>query len=271
MINVSKCLFGKPTVDFLGHNVDNTGIRPTKDRVQAIIDYKQPKNVKDLRRFLGMINFYRRFIPNASQHQAVLTEYLKGSTKNDRRKIDWTKEAVFAFNTAKDQLSDATTLVFPVPNAPLCLMTDASDFAIGGVVQQLVNNEWQPLGFFSAKLNSAQKNYGTYDRELLAAYSSIKHFRFFLEGRTFTLFTDQKPLIHAFHQRSEKTTPRQLRHLDFIGQFTTDIKHISGKDNVVADALSRIEKISISETVNYETVAMDQIDDEELKRLRRPD
>lgn len=118
-------------------------------------------------------------------------------------------------------------------------MVDASDTAIGGVVNQFKDRCWQPLAFFSKKHNSAERNYSTYDRELLSIYASIKHFQNILEARTFTTFTDHNPLTFAFQQRNEKATPRQLRHLDYIGQFSTDIQHVSGKDNIVADALSR--------------------------------
>lgn len=100
--------------------------------------------------------------------------------------------------------------------------------AIGGVVNQFKNNNWEPLAFFSKKLKPAETKYSTYDRELLAMYASIKHFHNTLKARTFTIFTDHKPLVFAFFQRNEKASPRQLRHLDYIGQFLTDIQHIAG-------------------------------------------
>jgi cleavage and polyadenylation specificity factor subunit 1 len=103
------------------------------------------------------------------------------------------------------------------------------------VLQQRVNNTWQPLAFFSRKLNPAQQKYSAYDRELLAVYEAVKHFRHMLEARHFIIFTDHKPITYAFQQKRYKCSLRQFNHLDFISQFSTDVRHISGQDNVVAD------------------------------------
>ncbi|GBO42694.1 Transposon Tf2-9 polyprotein [Araneus ventricosus] len=153
---------------------------------------------------------------------------------------------------------------FPRPKT--VLMTDASDRAIGGCMQQREGDSWKPLGFSSRKLSTTEQKYSAYDRELLAIFASIKYFRYLLEGTKFTILTDHKPITYAFSQKIEKLSPRQINHLNFIAQFTVDIKHISGKDNVVADALSRIESISTS-PLAYEDIARSQQDDEELDLL----
>ncbi|GBN19871.1 Transposon Tf2-11 polyprotein [Araneus ventricosus] len=160
----------------------------------------------------------------------------------------------------------------PLPDrvncAQLSLWVDASNVAVGGSLMQLSNDQWEPIAFYSSKLNKSQKNWSTYDRELFAIYSSVKKFRHMLEGRTFVIYTDQKPLIYAFHQNSEKCSPRQLRHLDFISQFSTDIRYTKGSDNTVADALSRIEIDEISPTViDFKEFASAQSTDEELQQL----
>lgn len=116
-------------------------------------------------------------------------------------------------------------------------------------------------------LNQAERKYSTYDRELLAAYSAIKHFRYLLEGRKFTLYTDHKPLTFALQQKQEKASPRQFRHLDFVAQYTTDIRHISGKQNIVADTLSRIEALTFPSSLDYELLAKNQVEDPELKSI----
>jgi cleavage and polyadenylation specificity factor subunit 1 len=115
---------------------------------------------------------------------------------------------------------------------------------MGVVLQQHVQNAWQSLAFFSKKLNSAQQKYSAYDRELLAIYEAVKHFRHILEARHFIIFTDHKPITYAFQQKWDKCSPRQFNHLDFVAQFTIDIKHIFGQDNIVADALSRVESVT---------------------------
>ena len=120
-------------------------------------------------------------------------------------------------------------------------MTDASDVAVGAVLQQHIDGAWQPISYFSRKMKPAETRYSTFDRELLAIYLAIKHFRHFLEGRHFHVLTDHKPLVIALNNRSDHHSPRQARQLDYISQFTTVIRHVKGSDNVVADALSRIE------------------------------
>ncbi|GBL92523.1 Transposon Tf2-6 polyprotein [Araneus ventricosus] len=132
----------------------------------------------------------------------------------------------------------ATVLYHPSVNATLAIVVDASDNAVGAALQQQVTTGWQPLAFYSKSLSAVQRRYSAYDRELLAAYMAIKYFRHMVEGRSFILFTDHKPLTFAFGQKEDKCSLRQLRQLDLIGQFTTDIRHLKGTDNVVADALS---------------------------------
>ncbi len=116
-------------------------------------------------------------------------------------------------------------------------MTDASDTHVGAVLQQQVGQHWQPLGFFSKKLSKSEVNYSTFDRELLTAVSGIKHFRSWLEGHPFQLWTDHKPLIFALHRVSPPTSSRQQRHLAFISEYTNQLVYLPGTSNVVAEAL----------------------------------
>ncbi|GFT40542.1 transposon Tf2-8 polyprotein [Trichonephila clavipes] len=162
---------------------------------------------------------------------------------------------------------DAALLAHPSPSAPLALHVDASDYAIGGALHQVVDSELQPLAFFSRKLTSSEKSYSAYDRELLAIYSAIRHFRYMLEARDFTVFTDHKPLTYAFRQKSDKCSPRQIRQLDFISQFTTNIVHIPGSDNIAADVLSRVSAITFPSQIDYDCIAETQQTDQELHTL----
>jgi cleavage and polyadenylation specificity factor subunit 1 len=130
---------------------------------------------------------------------------------------------------------------------------------MGAVLQQRVNNAWQPLALFSKKVNPA------YDRELLAIYEAVKHFRHMLEARLFTIFTDHKPITNAFQEKRDKFSPRQFNHLDFVAQFTTDIRHISGQDNVFIDALSHVE--SVTAPPSYDALAASEDSDDELRTL----
>lgn len=269
-INVSKCQFGQSKIHFLGHIVDATGIHPTPEKVSAIENFVEPTTAKQLKRFIAMINYYRRFIPHAVNSQMILQSLIIGNKKNDNTKIVWTEEARAAFVACKKHLTLKTTLVHPNPTAPLSLSVDASDTAVGAVLHQLVNQHFQPLAFYSKKLLPAECRYSTYDRELLAIFKGIKHFRHQLEGREFYINTDHKPLIFAFNQNSENASPRQLRHLNFIGQFSTDIRHIAGVENYTADFLSRINSINsinISTELNYNAFAAEQETDIEILNM----
>ncbi|GFT72366.1 transposon Tf2-11 polyprotein [Trichonephila clavipes] len=145
----------------------------------------------------------------------------------------------------KQALADAALLAHPSPSAPLALHVDASDYAIGGALHQVVDSELQPLAFFPRKLTSSEKSYSAYDRELLAIYSAIRHFR----------------------QKSDKCSPRQIHQLDFISQFITNIVHIPGSDNIAADVLSRVSAITFPSQIDYDCIAETQQTDQELHTL----
>lgn len=264
LINRSKCVFGAPEVAFLGYRISEKGTEPLDSKVRAISEFPIPKTVRELRRFLGMVNFYRRFLPNAAQIQAPLNALLTGSVKASHP-VDITGNSLQAFKACKQSLCKAALLAHPECEAKLGLVTDASDTAIGAVLQQRKNGDWQPLAYFSRKLSPSQSKYSPYDRELLAIYESIKYFRHMLEATHFTVYTDHRPLCYAFHERKSNCSPRQYRHLDFISQFTTDIQHIAGKDNVVADTLSRVDELQAP--VDLEKLANLQVTDPELAEL----
>ena len=136
-------------------------------------------------------------------------------------------------------LVNSTMLAFPTPGAKISLLVDASTFAVGAVRQQKVEGHQFPLGFFLRALSSTQQNYSTFDRELLGIFLAIKHFRYFVEGRPLIIWTDHAPLTHAIPSAITEFTGRRLRQLQFISEFTSDIRHIKGKENVVDDYLSR--------------------------------
>ena len=169
-LNLEKCKFGKPEVEFLGHKVSTSGAVPLTKHTEAIQSFHQPEDKKQLQRFLGMINFYRRFIPRATQLLLPLTNALCGSGT----KIVWTAEMVTSFAKAKEAICTATCLVHPDPSADISLAVDASDVAVGGVLQQKEKNGWRLLSFFSKKLDSAQTKYSAFYRELQFLLSSVR-------------------------------------------------------------------------------------------------
>ncbi|KFD58638.1 LOW QUALITY PROTEIN: hypothetical protein M513_00331 [Trichuris suis] len=230
-----KCVLGAQSLVFLGHLVDRDGIRPAPDKVAAIQRFPLSVTVKELRQFLGMINFYRSFCPNI----AVVLRPLDSIVSSSPKKIAWSHNALNAFQKAKLALANATLLQHPDPTAPLALMVDASDQAVGAVLQQYVNSIWKPVAFFSKRLQDHQRRYSTFGRELLAAYAAVKRFRSMIEGRQFTIYTDHKSLVRAFDNCSQGLNDREIRQLDFITSMQAKMQHLKGKDNVIADALSR--------------------------------
>ncbi|GBO03169.1 Transposon Ty3-I Gag-Pol polyprotein [Araneus ventricosus] len=263
-INLGKPVMGVNQLEFLGYMITPEGSKPLSEKVNAILNYRLPETIHELRTFLGLINFYKRYIKNAAKNQAVLYEYLKGTKKKDQSKTPWTEEAKEKFAQCEKDLANATLLSFPNPDSPLALFTDASDYAVGSVLKQFEEDSWKPLAFFSKKLTNAQKGYSNYDRELLGIYLSIKQFKHILEGRQFTIYSGHKTLMFAFQQKNEKASPRQLRHLQYISEFSTDIRHIGGKENIVADSLSRIESIS---EIDYDEIADAESDNKDLNEL----
>lgn len=145
---MSFCCFGVEEISFLRFLVSKQGIKPTNEKVKIIVDYKQPKIIQDLRRFLGIINFYRRCLKNAASHQAILSDYLKDSKKNDKRVITWTPQAEEAFKFCKKELLKVTILSHPAPTVPLILTCNASNFAVGAFLEQIVDGVNRPIAFF---------------------------------------------------------------------------------------------------------------------------
>ncbi len=143
-INPRKCSFGKESIEFLGHKINHRGIKPLQTKVKAITNFPLPKVANELRRFLAMINFYRRFLPNAIQHQASLVQLTPGNKKNDSTPINWTTETIDKFNSCKNSLAQAALLVHPAPNENLSLSTDAS------------NKQWERFYIKSSTRNTNQ-------------------------------------------------------------------------------------------------------------------
>ena len=271
VINPQKCEFAVSSLNFLGHRVSSAGIAPLDSNVDAIQRYPQPTTTSQLRRFLGLVNFYHRFIPHCADILQPLHTLLSAHPIRPKSApLTWTTDAEQAFSAIKSALSEASLLCHPHPAAEVCLMTDASLTGVGGALQQRVDGVWQPLAFFSRKLMPAQQRYSTFGRELLAIYLSVRHFRAFLEGREFYVATDHRALESALPCAADRYSPREVRHLQFISEFTTDIRYVPGIANDAADALSRatINLVNNPDMVTLADIAAAQADDAELRLLR---
>ena len=270
IVNPTKCELGVSELSFLGHSLNSQGIYPLQDKVKVIQEFPQPTTKRKLREFLGLINFCHRFIPHCAETLQPLHNLLTTAHKNCN--LQWTEQSLQCFSKIKQLIADVSLLTYPHSDAPTNIMTDASDTAVGAVLQQQINNEWKPIAFFSKKLKPAETRYSTFDRELLAVYLAIKHFQYFVEGRQFHVITDHKPLTFALATKSSKLTPRQIRHLDLISQFTNDVRYVKGSDNPVADALSRIDVSALHtdpvNTIDFQAVADAQTDESDLLNLQ---
>jgi hypothetical protein len=202
IINPAKCVFRASEITFLGYTVSAEVSRPLDDRVTLLQDFPPPKTVSQLRRFLGIFNFYRRFLPHAADTQALLHDVLSSPRVKGSHPITWTMELLKVFVACKASLTHATILAHPDPTAPLALITDASKSVMGAILQQRIDNTWQPLAFFSRKLNTAQQKYSAYHREILAVYEAVRHFRHMLVARNFTILTDHKHFSHTPSSRN---------------------------------------------------------------------
>nr|VZI40988.1 unnamed protein product [Spirometra erinaceieuropaei] len=231
VINPSKCVLGVPSLEFLGHQVDSEGLRTLPSKVDAVRTFPPPTSKRQLQRFLGMVHFYRRFLPNCADLMRPLTNMLSGP----KGSLELTVEALTALERIENSLADANLLTHPAPEAQLSLMVDASTVA----------------------LLPAETRYSTIGRELLAIYLAMKHFRHLLEGRDFTFVTDHKPLTFALRSHSDKCNPREIAHQNYISQFTTDIRHIDGMNNEVADMLSRPSLSSLQLAHGIDLCAME--------------
>jgi RNase H-like domain found in reverse transcriptase len=224
----------------LGHRVSAAEIAPLPSRVDALQRHPQPTTVRELQGFIGAINFYRRFVPAAAKILRPLTDSLR-SNPAPSSPLTWSASMQQAFGDPKAALAAVTLLAQPLEKAELALMVDASADHVGAALHQRTSPHaaWQPLGFFLKKLLPAERRYSGFDRELLACVQGIRYFRYMLEARRFTIYTDHKPLTFAIHKVAEPWSARQARHLSYVAEFSTDIRHVAGVDNVVADTLSR--------------------------------
>ena len=161
-INPPKCVHGAISLEFLRHHVDKDGIRPLETKVQAIKDYPQPTSQCELHQFLGLINFYYRFVPECARILQPRNNLLAAVTKRNAN-LPWTEHHTSAFRTIKEALANASLLHHPHPDAPTCIATDASDVTVGAVLQQHIGSHWCALAYFFRKLTATERKYSTFD------------------------------------------------------------------------------------------------------------
>lgn len=237
----SKCSFFQDHIDFLGFIIGRDGITMDPSRVQAIQEWPEPESHRDVQVFLGLANFYRRFIAGYSRIVSPLTSLLKGSqngVKTGPFLYGPTQRTAFA--ALKQAFQDATILRHWDPRRPTRVETDASNFAISAILSQLVDGQWRPIAYWSRKLTDAELRWATGQKELLAIVEGLEHWSHYLEGtdQRFLVLTDHQALKGVLNASARDLRGRLARWVYRLSQFDFDVQHQPGKTNP-ADPLSR--------------------------------
>ncbi|KAJ9527530.1 hypothetical protein QJQ45_025738, partial [Haematococcus lacustris] len=235
---LSKCEFGRSQTEFLGHIITSTSIACDPSKLAAINSWPVPTTVHDVRSFLGLSNYYRRFVNNFSSIAAPLTALTQADGHDKQGKVTWTSTQQSAFDALKQALTSAPILIAPDPTQPYTLRCDASGIGIGAVLSQGTGPAERVVAYHSRKLLPAERNYPTHEQELLSLVEALKIWRHYLLGAHFTLLTDNWANKHLQTQ-PRLDSRRQARWMEVLQEYNCHIDHIPGKQNVVADALSR--------------------------------
>jgi hypothetical protein len=237
-INASKSAFCTDQLEYLGYVINRQGIQSAMKKVAAMLRIETPKTRKQLRGFIGMVNYYRDMWPQRSHIMAPLTALTSSSVK-----WKWTKEHQEAFEQIKKQIAKETLLAYPDFSKDFHIHSDASKLQLGAWISQ----DNRPIAFYSRKLTDAQTRYTTTDREMLSIVETLKEFRTILLGQKIIIHTDHKNLTFG-----QLTSERVMRWRLYLEEYSPDISYIKGEQNVVADALSRLPYDATAVTATQE-------------------
>ena len=232
----TKCLLGYQSLGFVGHTVGKGQIAMETDKLERIANAPQPETKKQVRSFLGLAGYYRKFIPNFAEIAVPLTDLTK---KGQPSKVKWEEPHQRAFRVLIDMLTRAPILRLPDFQRPFLVQTDASDVGVGAVLFQEYDDGKFPVAYASKKLLPRERNYSVIERECLAIVFAIKKFQKYLYGKEFVLQTDHQPL--AYIQRCKIESGRIMRWALFLQNYRFRIEAIKGSDNIGADYLSRLD------------------------------
>lgn len=234
VVNLPKCELGKGQVTYLGHRVGHGEVLPKAAKIQAILDFPVPQTRRQLMRVLGMCGFYRKFVPNFAAITAPLTNLLRKGVK-----FSWSEKCQEAFGQVKAILACEPILTAPDFAAPFKMAVDACDVGVGAVLLQSDESGVdRPVAYFSRKLNDHQKAYSTIEKEALGLVLAVQHFEVYLSGGgDVTVYTDHNPL--TFLEKFRGSNQRVFRWSLALQPYNLVVRHVAGRENVIADTLSR--------------------------------
>ena len=257
----NKCEFFQKSVEYLGHQIDADGLHPLPSKVEAIVQAPAPENEPQLRSFLGLVNYYSKFIPNSASTLHPLNDLLKNDVK-----WTWNQEREEAFQKIKKKLVSSQVLAHYDPNLPIKMAADASEYGIGAVISHVYRDgSERPVAFTSRTLTASERNYAQLEKESLALVYGVQHFHQYLYGRTFTLVTDHKPLTSILNPKKgipSLAAARLQRWAIILSAYRYEIEFKPTRDHGNADGLSRLPlpKVSVSKPSAVDVFNVSQLD-----------
>ncbi|GFT76149.1 retrovirus-related Pol polyprotein from transposon 412 [Trichonephila clavipes] len=231
-LNPSKCKFFQKEVNYLGHIISAEGVRTDPEKVSAVKNWKRPENLRELRSFLGLCTYYRKFVKGFSNIARPLHKLTES-----KQKFQWTKECEDSFLQLKEALTSSPILIYTQPDKPFILDTDASNESVGAVLSQEIDGQERVVAYWSKCLSKPERNYCVTRKELLAIVKAIEHFHHYLYGQKFLLRTDHASLTWLMNFRN--TEGQVARWIQRLNEYYFDIRHRKGSSHGNADALSR--------------------------------
>ena len=233
-LNLAKCIFEATEIKYLGHILSGDGIRADPKKISAIRDMPAPCNKEDLQRFLGMITYLGKFLPNLATETAPLRLLLEKGT-------EWSfdKPQKQAFEKLKDLVTESPVLKFFDPNLPIKVTSDASQHGLGAILEQCHDNKWFSVAYASRSLTSSEKNYCQLERECLSIVFATERFNQYIYGQSFLVENDHQPLKSIFTKAINRAPPRIQRFLLRLQRYDFGMNYKPGKEIKVADTLSR--------------------------------